>query len=72
MTLTGCNLGVLEYVAENPNLVVCNDLTESDIVYGLQRGMKLILARAAENDTASSVAHINELALLQWQELLDQ
>ena len=45
--------------------------TLSRLIY-LPRGMKLILARAAENDTASSVAHINELALLQWQELLDQ
>jgi glycosyltransferase involved in cell wall biosynthesis len=72
VTLTGRNLGVLEYVADNPDLVVCDSLTEEDIVLGLQRGMKLVLDRTSENSTASSVAHINELALLQWQELLDQ
>lgn len=72
VTLTGRNLGVLEYLAENPNLVVCDGLTEDDIFLGLQRGMKLVLDRTSENNTASSVAHINELALLQWQELLDQ
>jgi glycosyltransferase involved in cell wall biosynthesis len=72
MTSTGRIRGVLEYVAENPILVVFNGLTENDVVYGLQRGMKLVLDRASENDTVSSVAHISELALLQWQELLDQ
>ena len=70
VTLTGRSLGVLEYVAENPNLVVCDDLTEDEIVDGLQRALELVLNRASESDTASSVANINELALLQWQELL--
>ena len=70
VTLTGRNLGVLEYVAENPNLVVCDDLTEDEIVSGLQRALELVLNRDSENDTASSVANINELALLQWQEML--
>ena len=70
VTLTGRSLGVLEYVAQNPSLVVCDGLAENEIVDGLQRALKLVLARAFENDTASSVADINELALLQWQELL--
>ncbi len=57
-------------MAENPNLVVCDDLTEDEIVSGLQRALELVLNRDSENDTASSVANINELALLQWQEML--
>jgi glycosyltransferase involved in cell wall biosynthesis len=36
VTLTGRSLGVLEYVAEDPHLVVCNGLTENDSVDGLQ------------------------------------
>lgn len=70
VTLTGCKMGVLEYVAEDTNLVECQDLTENAIVDGLQRALKLVLVRTPENDTTSSVAHINELALEQWQELL--
>ena len=43
VTLTGRSLGVLEFEAENPDLVVCNGLTENDIVDGLQRAVETVI-----------------------------